>query len=167
MYVPCSHCGEEITEDSDFCPHCGTLFESAGSPRCEMHESVLASGVCIICRELVCRSCGARLGGRTFCEAHRGVKVQQDWAEIVRATDMNEAELVRAVLQGGGFKVQTQNFESIGYAWDGGGDSSQSRSNLSRPAIVLVPIPEFLRAEEAIAEWRASGSTENPEESSS
>jgi hypothetical protein len=156
MYIPCPHCGEEITEDSDFCPHCGTLFEAAGKPMCETHPSAPAVGVCVICQKLLCRSCAKHAGGRMFCQDHRTVKVQQDWAEIVRSSDMNEAELVRAVLEKAGFKVQKQNFDSIGFAWDGGGDSPQSRSNLSRPAIVLVPIPEYLKARAAIDEWEAS-----------
>jgi hypothetical protein len=79
--------------------------------------------------------------------------VQQDWARIFQSTDINEAELVKSILQSGGFTVQVQNFNSIGFVWDGGGDSSLSRSALSKPAKVFVPIPEYLRARDTVREW--------------
>lgn len=160
-YVQCSHCGEEVTPDSEFCPHCGALFPEAGQVVCDTHSSSPATGICIICRKLVCDECGKFVYGRCFCLEHRGVEVQQDWARVFQSTEINDSGLVKSFLESNGFKVLDQNFAPIGYVWDGGGDSSISRSNVNRPAKVFVPIPEYLKAEEALKEWR-SGNVENP-----
>ena len=98
-YIKCSYCGEEITADSDFCPHCGMLFAEAGAVFCDLHPLEPGAGVCIICRKLCCEECGAKVRGRFFCSAHRKVKVEQDWAEVFRSTEISDAELVKSVLE--------------------------------------------------------------------
>lgn len=154
-YVSCSSCNEEITVDSDFCPHCGVLFEAAGGEMCETHPANAAQGICIICQKLICEECGKEVWGRRFCLEHRNVEVQQDWAKAFQSTDINDSELVKSLLESNGFKVLVQNFLAIGGVWDGGGDSSISRSNINKPAKVFVPIPEYLRAEEVLKEWKS------------
>ena len=155
-FIKCSHCGEEITEDSDFCPHCGVLFAEAGKVFCDLHPLEPGAGVCIICRKLCCEECGAVVRGRYFCSAHRKIKVEQDWAEVFRSTEIADAELVKSVLESAGQKVLVQNFNSMGFIWDGGGDSPISRSNINKPAKVFVPIPEYLDAVQELEEWRSS-----------
>jgi hypothetical protein len=155
-FIKCRYCGEEITADSDFCPHCGMLFAEAGAVFCDLHTLEPGVGVCIICRKLCCEECGTRIRGRYFCSAHRKVKVEQDWAEVFRSTEISDAELVKSFLESTGHKVQVQNFQSIGFVWDGGGDSPISRSNINKPAKVFVPIPEYLDAVEEIIEWKSS-----------
>jgi hypothetical protein len=155
-FIKCRHCGEEITADSDFCPHCGMLFAEAGKVFCDLHLLEPGAGVCIICRKVCCTDCGAEVRGRFLCSAHRKVRVEQDWAEVFRSTEISEAELVKSVLESTGHKLQVQNFNSIGFIWDGGGDSSISRSNINKPAKVFVPIPEYLDAMEEIIEWKSS-----------
>ena len=103
--------------------------------------------------KIVCDACGTLVSGRAFCPDHAMVQVQQDWAEVFSSAEVEEAELCKSVLESNGFKVQVQNFQSVGYVWGGGGDSMISRSNLGRPAIVLVPIPEYLEAARTLAEW--------------
>ncbi|HEY6951392.1 MAG TPA: hypothetical protein VI758_03230 [Bacteroidota bacterium] len=125
---------------------------------CETHQDREAIGVCIICRTLVCERCSSTVKGRTFCTDHREVEVQQDWALVFQSTEINDAELIKSILEKSQYRVLVQNFGSIGYAWDGGGDSPQSRSNLSRPARVFVPIPEYLEAATTIQEWQSSPS---------
>jgi hypothetical protein len=164
-YISCSSCGEEITPDSEFCPHCGILFAAAEKEKCDTHPANLAQGICIICRTLLCEECGKKVHGRNFCLEHQGVEVQQDWARAFQSTDINDSELVKSLLESNGFKVLVQNFTPMGYAWDGGGDSPISRSTLNKPAKVLVPIPEYLRAEEALKEWK-SGETDAREQNS-
>lgn len=151
----CSSCKNEVTVDSDFCPHCGILFEQAGAVFCDLHPLEHGVGVCIICRKLCCEDCGATVRGRFFCTVHRKVKAEQDWAEVFRSTEIAEAELVKSVLESAGHKVLVQNFNSIGFVWDGGGDSPISRSNLNKPAKVFVPIPEYLDAVKEVAEWQS------------
>ncbi len=157
-YGTCPNCEGEVTLDSDFCPHCGVLFEETKDVFCETHQQEMATGVCIICRRLVCPRCSSRRGGRTFCADHAKVEVSQDWAMVYKSTEINDAELVKSVLQSAQHKVLVQNFNSVGYAWDGGGDSPQSRSNLGRPAKVFVPIPEYEDALRVIGEWHDSAS---------
>jgi hypothetical protein len=161
QYDSCSHCGEDVTEDSDYCPHCGILFPNSESALCDTHQTINATGVCIICRKTVCPRCSKGVHGRTFCLDHKNVEVQQDWAEVFESTEINDAELIKSVLEKSQYRVLVQNFGSIGYAWDGGGDSPQSRSNLSRPAKVFVPIPEYLEALKTVEEWRSSASKED------
>jgi len=156
QYRKCPRCAEEVTEDSDFCPHCGVLFAPAKGVFCETHQDREATGVCIICRKLVCPLCSKSIHRRTFCADHVDVEVQQDWSRVFESTDINDAELIKSVLEKAQYRVLVQNFGSIGYAWDGGGDSPQSRSNLSRPAKVFVPIPEYLEAIRAVEEWQSS-----------
>jgi hypothetical protein len=164
-YIRCGSCNEEITPDSEFCPHCGVLFSGASAEKCDTHPANLAQGICIICRTLVCEECGKSVHGRIFCLEHKAVEVQQDWARVFQSTDINDSGLVKALLESNGFKVLGQNFAPIGYVWDGGGDSALSRSNISKPAKVFVPIPEYLRAEEALKEWK-SGEADAREQAS-
>jgi RNA polymerase subunit RPABC4/transcription elongation factor Spt4 len=162
QYRKCPHCGEEVTEDSDFCPHCGVLFPATDNALCETHQTSRATGVCIICRKLVCEQCSKLVHGRIFCLDHNNIEVQQDWARVFESTEINDAELIKSVLEKAQYHVLVQNFGSIGYAWDGGGDSPQSRSNLSRPAKVFVPIPEYLEASKTVDDWQSPGSNEEP-----
>ncbi len=160
-YLQCSHCEGDVTPDSDFCPHCGIMFERADEVACDNHPDRKSVGVCIICHALLCTECAVVVEQRVFCHDHQGVPVQQDWAVIFSSTEVEESELRRAVLEAGGYKVQVQNFQSVGYAWGGGGDSPISRSNLGRPALVLVPIPEFLEAVRTLEAWESEEPTAN------
>jgi len=156
----CPDCGEEVTGESDFCPHCGILRPGAGSPRCTVHGDLAAQSVCIICHRLLCRQCRKRRTGRAFCDEHRNVEVVLDWANVFQSNDVTEAELLRSVLEAEGLTVQTQNFQSIGYIWDGGGDSPLSRSAVNRPAKVFVPIPEYRAARQVVLDWSSQPQSE-------
>jgi len=81
------------------------------------------------------------------------VELVLDWANVFQSNDVTEAELLRSVLEAEGLTVQTQNFQSIGYIWDGGGDSPLSRSAVNRPAKIFVPIPEYLAAQRVVLDW--------------
>jgi hypothetical protein len=96
------------------------------------------------------------VNGRTLCIDHQKIEIQQDWARVFQSTEIGDSELVKAVLESEGFHILVQNFNSIGFVWDGGGDSPISRSNISKPAKVFVPIPEYLKAAETIEEWNSS-----------
>lgn len=148
----CLHCGEDVTLESDFCPHCGELFISEGQLQCEVHSERDALGICIICHAAVCRKCRHRVWGRTFCGDHKRVEVAQDWANVFESSDVHEAEFIRSLLESHDFKVLVQNFQSIGFTWHGG-ESAVSRSQLGKPAKVFVPIPTYLRAQKTIKEW--------------
>lgn len=149
----CPECGGDVDAESDFCPHCGVLKPSAGTPRCRVHPDEAAQHVCIMCHQLLCRQCRKSRAGRSFCDEHRKIEVVLDWANVFQSNDVTEAELLRSVLESEGLTVQTQNFQSIGYIWDGGGDSPLSRSAVNRPAKIFVPIPEYLVARRVVLDW--------------
>jgi hypothetical protein len=155
--MSCPSCTEEVTSDSDFCPHCGILLAEAGDVSCDRHAARKAVAVCIICHATLCGSCSHRKLGRHFCTDHRRVEVVQDWVRVYQSDEVSEADLVRAVLEEAGLKVQVQNFGSMGYVWEGGGDSVLSRSAVGKPGKVFVPIPDYERALEVIAEWNEGG----------
>ena len=155
-YQPCPSCGEEITEDSDFCPHCGTVFENAPSIPCDDHSQKTAVAVCIICRKLLCEECAHVKSGRRFCLEHRSVKVEQDWALLYQSADVNEAELARSFLESINQRMVTRNFQAQGSIWDGGGDSLVSRQVLNSPAKIFVPIPDYVQAKRSLDEWKSA-----------
>ena len=155
-YINCKNCDGEITADSDFCPHCGVLLHNMGTLRCETHAQRVSSGVCVICRKVVCIECSKVVNRRTLCFDHQKTEIQQDWARAFQSTEIGDSELVKAVLESEGFHIQVQNFNSVGFVWDGGGDSPISRSNISKPAKVFVPLPEYLKAVAVIKNWNGA-----------
>lgn len=152
--VTCSFCNEEITADSDFCPHCGALLTESENIVCDEHQQNRAEAVCIICHRLLCEECGVLVSGRAFCEAHRKVEVQEDWAEVFRSTEIADAELIKSLLESTGHDVLVQNFDPKGFTWEG--ESSLWRSNINKPAKIFVPIPEYIQAMEIVYDWRSS-----------
>jgi len=154
--IICEYCEHEASADSDFCPYCGFLFEEARRATCSTHPLDAAIGVCIICQRLLCESCSEICEDRIFCSKHQDVLVEDEWALVFESTDVAEAELVKSVLESAGHHVQGRGFGSIGYVWDGGGESALSRSLLGQPARLYVPIPEFLRATETFEDWRSA-----------
>lgn len=158
LLMNCPSCSTAISDDSDFCPSCGTLLVAAETVFCERHASHRAVAACIICSTPVCKTCVRVVGGRALCTDHAQVHVEQEWAMVYSSNEINDAELARAVLQEAGFKVVVRDFLPIGYVWDGAGDSSFSRLALKKDAKVFVPIEEYLGASEALDEWSSGGS---------
>jgi len=142
--IPCDSCGEDITPDSDFCPHCGVMRATAEEVTCSIHHGVPATHVCIICHRPLCRRCRKRKQGKSFCVDHRKVEVVLDWACVFRSNEPAESELVRSVLESGGFTVQRQSRDSGG-VWG---------TALVSPSAVFVPIPEYFQALETLEQWR-------------
>ena len=155
-YGRCLSCDGEVAEDSDFCPHCGFLFEIAGKLPCDFHPEEAAKAVCVICHRLLCRQCGFREARRWFCLEHKEVEVEQDWALVFETPDINEAELAKSFLQTVGVHVVVRNFGPNTAVWDGGGDSLFSRQALNRPAKLFVPIPEYEQSRLALGEWESA-----------
>lgn len=151
--ITCSNCQGELLDDSDFCAHCGYLLTDE-KLFCELHPAKEAGGVCIVCQRLVCDMCSEESDHRVFCLNHLEVIVDGDWAEVFRSTDVNESELAKSLLQDAKHHVEVQNFGSVGYAWDGGGDNPQSRSNLNSPSKIFVPLDEYIPAKLVLDDWR-------------
>lgn len=149
----CGSCGSTCSAGSDFCPSCGTLFESAGDVACSRHASRAASGVCVICQEPFCSACLKLVEGKALCADHLSIKIEQDFALVYSSSDIKDAELAKAILESRGFHVVGRDFTPIGYVWDGAGDTSLSRSLLRKLAKVFVPVPDYMRALVVLNEW--------------
>ncbi len=161
--IVCPKCKEAVSEESEYCIHCGALLKKDKLILCALHPDTVATAVCVLCQQPLCSACTIEVENRTVCIFHQDVEILDDWAVIFQSTDITEAELIRAVLKENDFQVVVQNFDSIGYAWDGGGESPISRSNLNKPARILVPLWEYGDAEQCIEEWR-SGVPRNEEQ---
>ncbi len=151
----CGNCNGEVTVDSDFCPHCGQIFEQAGESPCDTHPERKALAVCIICRKTLCEKCRTKVKRRSFCEQHQSIEVEEDWAKIYQSSDVHEAEMVKAVLAGAGVKVEAQNLSpaSISTYF---GEIALFRAFMRYPAKIFVPIPEFVRAMEVLQDWQST-----------
>jgi hypothetical protein len=135
----CSQCAEDF-RDSDACPACGTLRESAA---CETHPDRDAAGRCVVCGRAVCEECRARDRGATLCEEHASVMVIEGWAQVYSNANEFEAQLVRENLRAEGIDAQIYSQRDRAFSLD-----------LGELSIVrlLVPVWEYERALRLIRE---------------
>ena len=145
----CGNCREEVTVDSDFCPHCGVLFDKTPVVACETDPSQEASGVCIICQKPVCETCSFVKFKRLFCQVHKDVVVVGDDAVVYESIDPFQAELVVGLLKSGGFSAIVQRSNRAHGAeteqfWI---SFSSGRRYENR---VFVPIPDYFKAIELL-----------------
>ena len=118
--------------------------------------------MCVICQQPFCSSCVKWIDGKALCADHVTVKIEQDFALVYSSSDINDAELARAILDSRGFHVVVRDFNPIGYVWEGAGDSAFSRSALRKLAKIFVPIPDYLRAIVVLNEWSTGKETPDP-----
>lgn len=154
-YDDCGNCGREVTDDSDFCPFCGVLFEHAPMMVCEVHRAGEAFAVCVICQKFLCEFCAVEVENRFLCPDHQDVRLSGDYALIYESRDVAEAAAVRSLLTPGG--VASEDDE--GNVHSEGEDNSPDviDTNLftrGRTARIYVPIPRYLEASEVLREWR-------------
>ena len=147
----CDYCSEDVTADSEFCIHCGALFEADGQ-FCEVHTSSPAVAVCVICHRLLCGECRVLKGRRSFCADHEKVETSEGWAVAFQSVDYYEANIIRGKLESAGLTVNPRNNTSIGFIADGFIESAIGRSILKYPVKVFVPLDQYLEAVEVIAE---------------
>ena len=136
--IKCPNCSDEITEDSDFCPHCGNLFKEAPPVHCETDLDQEATGVCIICQKLVCSRCQEVQNRRLFCPEHCNVQVEEDWALIVESRAAADVEMQKGYLESKGIQTTMQDFGL----------------RLRHPGALrlFIPIPDYLRAKKILDE---------------
>lgn len=150
-YVACPRCSEQITADSDYCSHCGTLKANVHF-FCETHSASSAIAVCIICRRLLCSECVNAVRGRVLCPEHKSVEVSEDWAVVFQSTDYYEANIIRGKLESAGITVNPRNNTSIGFIADGFIESAIGRTILRYPVKIFVPLDQYLIADEVLKE---------------
>jgi hypothetical protein len=100
-YYECTRCGNTVSPDDDFCPHCGDLFSE--NVFCINHSDLRASGVCIICAVPLCPACGSIVMGRFLCTHHSTYEIYEGMVRIYGALDDLAAHALytRYMLQGG------------------------------------------------------------------
>jgi hypothetical protein len=129
----CERCGSEYT--GDWCPSCGLASfpvpcEEAGETRER----------CVLCGVPVCGG-GAERPSR--CAAHASVPVIEGWAQVYRALDDIDAELIVQNLRAEGLDAQVYSQKDDIFPVDVG------ELNIVR---VLVPVWEFQQALELVLE---------------
>ncbi len=140
----CGNCGKEISADSDFCPHCGVLFEHTTGVACETHPDREATRTCVICYQLMCEECRAPSSDRYLCMEHREAELLDDWAKVFQSPNEAEAELVKGLLE-------SFNFRSV---------ILRNRIQEAQVVKVFVPLPDYSTA----VEFLQSREVENNQE---
>ena len=106
----CEACQEPVTEGATFCPHCGVL-RTKDVPLhkpiilCETHRGVPAIGACVVCGKPVCDQCAVKKMGKFFCPDDEHVKMAFDWIAVCTTNTRNEAEMIKAQLEGAGLQA--------------------------------------------------------------
>ncbi len=141
----CDECGADIGLDSDYCPFCGTLF-AEDQYSCTKHPIAVATGVCVICRELFCNECLTRKNGNNLCTDHRNIEVSEGWALIFKTGDYIEAEIVRGTLVNAGIPTNPRNTGNIATLADGFIDNMLGRTIFKYPVKLFVPADRYFDA---------------------
>jgi hypothetical protein len=141
----CDTCGGEVELDSDFCPHCGTLF-AEDQYSCTNHPTGVAAGVCVICQQVFCDKCLFKKNGRQFCKDHAAVEVSEGWAVVLKTHDYIEAEIIRGKLDSAGITTNRRNTGNIATLADGFIDNSLGRTIFKYPIKIYVPANQYTDA---------------------
>jgi len=152
--VICSYCQNQISEDSDFCPRCGSLF--AENIKCKLHDDVDAEGVCLICSEPYCSDCGNYVNKLFLCNKHNSYEIYEGFARIFGSSDHLQCDYVKSCLEQNSIhpiifsnKFSQLYIGSENYSVFSTGD--QSKFFIHNEIKVMVPCSEVLEAEKIIS----------------
>jgi hypothetical protein len=81
----CDFCGTEISNDTEFCTKCGTIFIDDVS--CFNHSDDDAKGVCAICHQAYCKRCGLRVNSIFLCNEHSDYEIYEGMARVFGTAD--------------------------------------------------------------------------------
>ena len=141
--LECSYCSNKVSQDSDFCPECGTLLIE--NVKCTNHENIDAEGVCIICCEPYCKECGFYVDNRMFlCNKHSEYKIYEGMARVIGATDVVQLDYIKSCLEQAGFHpvILSQNVDTL--------HTNLSRNTHYHADGVMVPLQEVIEAERTL-----------------
>jgi len=153
--MTCSYCKNDVTDDSDYCPRCGSLF--AENVNCSVHNNIDAEGVCVICSEPFCDQCGSFAQKVFLCNKHKSFEIYEGMARIFGSPDTVQSEFVKSCLEQNGIHPLIFSRKSSPMHL-GGSDYSLFRpsgdydGHLINEIKVLVPCTEVSDAEKIIAE---------------
>jgi hypothetical protein len=151
----CSYCKNEVSEDSDYCPRCGTLF--AESAKCILHNEINAEGVCVICSEPFCSECGGYVNKVFLCNEHNSYEIYEGFARIFGSSDSTQCDYVKSCLEQSllhpiilSNKFSQMYLGSEAYSMFKAGEDSNIY--IYNEFKVLVPCSEVTEAEKIITE---------------
>lgn len=142
----CDFCGTEISNDSEFCTKCGTIFIDDVS--CFNHSDDDAKGVCTICHQAYCKKCGLRVNGIFLCNQHSDYEIYEGMARVFGSSDEQQVNLYKSVLEENNLHpfIYERKASPISL---GGGDP---RGQIINEIKLMVPCSEVLLAEKIIDE---------------
>ena len=151
----CADCNFEADDDSDYCPHCGTLFIE--NIKCETHSKVKAEGVCVICGKPFCSDCSHSVNNIFLCNEHNDYEVYEGMAKVFGTSDEIQIHFVKSCLEENSFHPFIHSKKSTPMQLGGNDQSlinfSSSRGeNIINEIKLLVPCSEVLEAEKLMAE---------------
>jgi hypothetical protein len=149
----CENCGNEISDDSEFCSYCGALF--LDNTNCDKHESRDAEGVCIICRLPYCTECGSFVNKQFLCNEHSEYEIYEGMCRVFGSEDQMQVEYAMDCLKKSGLHpfLYSRKVSPISL---GGPDyslfrpSGDFRTHLVNEIKLMIPLPEALEAEEIL-----------------
>ncbi len=152
--LQCGNCELELTNEDEFCPRCGSIFDE--TVKCYKHESQSAEGVCVICNYAFCNKCGGFVNETFLCQEHEHYEVLQSLAVVGESKESYEIESLRNTLIGNGlhpFLFSGRNIPSTYLP-----STEYSNQNALDLAIygngkikILVPFSEVLEAENILS----------------
>lgn len=151
----CDECGADIEIDSDYCPFCGALF-AEDQYSCTNHPIAVATGVCVICRQLYCGTCLSKKNGKFLCTEHKEIEVSEGWAMVFKTGDYIEAEIIRGKLENAGIVTNPRNVGNIATLADGFIDNTLGRTIFKYPVKIFVPTDRYFDALRVVLETHSS-----------
>ena len=155
----CDFCGSEISDDSEFCVKCGTLFVSDAS--CFNHSDDDAKGVCSICHQAYCKRCGLRVSGIFLCNEHSSYEIYEGMARVFGSSDENQVNFYKSILEENKLhpflfsrKASPLSMGGVDYSiFRASGDYN---GHIINEIKIMVPCSELLLAEKIIDEFEQS-----------
>lgn len=100
----CETCGATVTVATQQCRFCGTNYSDEA--KCVHHPQKEAECRCVVCSELLCADCAAKIRGSYRCQEHRSFEVRDGWTKIHVATTFAEAHILEEYLKGNGIEAK-------------------------------------------------------------
>lgn len=152
----CPECKNEVNNDDEFCPECGTIF--VDEVKCSFHSVIDAAGVCIICSLPFCSECGDAINKHFLCRSHFEYEIYQGMARVYGGLDDPDLEFVKSCLEQAGLhpfiycRIQPKGGTRIVYSlYEANGDY---RGHIVNEIKVMVPCQEVEAAEETLRELK-------------
>ncbi|MEO8513437.1 MAG: zinc ribbon domain-containing protein [Ignavibacteria bacterium] len=152
----CSHCGNPVDKDDEFCTDCGTIFEE--DVKCSVHINSEALGVCVICCLPFCNLCGNTINNHFLCNTHSDYEIYQGMVRVYGDLDDTNVQYASSCLKQAGLhpfiycRVQPKGGSRLVYSlYEANGDSS---GHIVNEIKVMVPAQEVVAAEDLLRDLK-------------